>query len=348
MFKFAAYAESMKEEWDRFARSKGTVYHTTPFRDLLIAAFGYECLYHAVVDERSRICAIVPLVAGRNLGLRKVGVSLPFVNYADICADSEAAFRFAVESVAALRQERNLGYVELRFKDERIRDDSGWNVHTQHYTFELPLAGGEESVLALSSGSNRNHVRKAYKNDWFDVSFDAGHLDAFYRVYVRRMKQLGSPAPDIRYFRLFFEYLPEQARLLTVLDKRTGAVAGGMLLLTSPGNSTVYYPYGANLIEYNSKYLNNFMYWEAAKFGMRSGFAVLDLGRSQAGSGTYKYKEQWGAVPRQLQYAVISGEAGAGGPPDKQSLRLFVELWKKTPGFVTDPVGKKLIKYILP
>ena len=107
---------------------------------------------------------------------------------------------------------------------------------------------------------------------------------------------MGSPAPDIFFFQSFFENLPENASLLTVLDKQTEQIVGGMLLLKSPGDATLYYPYGANLLEYNSKYLNNFMYWEAVRFGIRSGMKYLDLGRSQNGSGTYKYKEQW--VPR--------------------------------------------------
>ncbi|GAA3409684.1 GNAT family N-acetyltransferase [Paenibacillus hodogayensis] len=348
MFKLVAYQDSMQEEWDRFAQATGTVFHTTAFRRMLLDSFGYTCLYHAVLDSDGALCAILPMVGGRNLGLKRVAVSLPFVNYTDICAVNEEAFRFAIDSVEALRNDRGLAYVELRCKERSLEGRPGWSRNVHNHTFVLPLEGGEEQVLALSSGSNRNHVRKAYKNDWFDVSFDTGHLEAFYEVYVGRMKQLGSPAPHIRYFRSFFDQLPGNAHLLTVLDKQTGVVVGGMVLVTSPGNSTVYYPYGSNRVEYNSKYVNNFMYWEAAKFGMRGGFANLDLGRSQTGSGTYKYKQQWGAVPRQLEYAVYAGGGSAGGPPDKESLSMFVGMWKAAPRFVTDPAGRMLIKYIFP
>jgi hypothetical protein len=299
------------------------------------------------MDENNRICALIPLVAGRNLGLKKVGVSLPFVNYTDICADSEEAFQFAVKSMIELKNKDRLGYIELRLKDQTL-DSPGWDINLHNHTFVLSLSEDEEKVLSLSSGSNRNHVRKVYKNDWFSVSFDTDHLESFYKVYVRRMKQLGSPAPDIRFFKQFFECLPEHSFLLTVLDKQSGDVVGGMLLLTSPSNSTVYYPYGANLSEYNSKYLNNFMYWEAVRFGIRNGFKHLDLGRSQTGSGTYKYKEQWGAKPEQLKYLIYNGSSKASGPPDKQSLRFFVDLWKAAPGFITDRAGKVLMKYLMP
>jgi len=349
MFQCVAYTDSMREEWDKFAWSRGTVFHTTALRRILLESFGYRCGYHAVVDGDGRIRALIPLVIGRNLALANVGVSLPFVNYVDICADGEESFRFAVESVKALKEERKLGYVELRFKDRGAEQvGPGWRAHFQNYTFVLPLDEDEEQVLALSTSGNRNHVRKVYRNDWFAVSFDKANLGEFYRVYARRMKELGSPTPDIRFFQKFFEHLPDHAHLLTVLDKESGEVAGGMLLVTSPGNSTVYYPYGANRVEYNRKYLNNFMYWEAVRFGIRNGFKYLDLGRSPAGSGTYKYKEQWGAKAERLAYLVYDGGGRAGGPPDRERLRLFVELWKKAPRFITDPVGKKLIKYVWP
>ncbi|TDF97089.1 GNAT family N-acetyltransferase [Paenibacillus piri] len=347
MYRCVAYNELMKDAWDRLASSKGTVFHSTAFRHILLSSFGYECRYHAVVDNEDRICALIPLAAGRNLGLTRAAVALPFVNYADICAISEEAFRFAIGAIERLQAELRLGYIELRLKAQHM-GGSGWSAQLQHHTFVLPLSEDEQQVLALSSSSNRNHVRKVYKNDWFAVSYDPGHLESFYRVYVLRMKQLGSPAPDIRFFKRFFEYMPEHTVLLTVLDKQSGNIVGGMLLLASPSNATLYYPYGANLAEYNNRYVNNFMYWEAIRFGIRNGFSYLDLGRSQTGSGTYKYKEQWGAAAKQLQYMVYGGEGNQSGAPDRQKLGLLVELWKIAPRFITDYAGKKLIKYVMP
>ncbi|TVY10080.1 GNAT family N-acetyltransferase [Paenibacillus cremeus] len=347
MFRCIAYTESMKDEWDRLALTQGTVFHSTAFRKLLLRSFGYQCAYHAIMDKDDRICAMIPLVVGRNLGLKRVAVSLPFVNYTDICAVSSDAMAFAIEAIAALKAKLGLSYVELRFKAQRIsRPD--WREQLQNHTFVLPLSSNEEEVLSRSSSSNRNHVRKVYKNHCFRVSFDLRHLDAFYKVYVRRMKQLGSPAPDIRFFKRFFELLPDHAALLTVQDSVTSATVGGMLLLKSPGNSTLYYPYGANLVEYNNKYLNNFMYWEAVRYGIRSGCQYLDLGRSQTGSGTYKYKEQWGAEAKQLQYLIYDGGQAAAAPPDKQSLSFFIELWKAAPSFVTNQAGKRLIRFLMP
>ncbi|WP_171631598.1 GNAT family N-acetyltransferase [Paenibacillus plantarum] len=360
MYRCLPYTEDMKEDWDRLAWSQGTIFHTLSFRQILLETFGYQCLYHAVVDQNGQICALIPLTSGRNLGLKQVGVSLPFVNYTDVCALNEEVSQFAIAAIGLLKEKYRLHYIELRFKNGTISGEGKQlsqmltqldSAHGQrneiNHTFVLPLTN-EDEVLSLSTRNNRNHIRKVYKNNWFQVSYDKGNLARFHKVYVRRMKQLGSPAQDIRFFQRFLDYLPDHAVLQTVLDAETGEVAGGMLLLISPGDSTLYYPYGANLTEFNHKYLNNFMYWEAVKLGIRSGLKQLDLGRSQAGSGTYKYKEQWGAAAEQLTYVVMGSTNKEAGPPDKEKLRFFIELWKIMPNMVTEPVGKQLIKYLMP
>lgn len=345
-FRCVAYQPVMREAWDRLASSKGSVFHSIAFRQILLESFDYHCAYHAILDRQDRICALLPLIAGRNLGLRSVAVALPFVNHADICADSEAARRFALESLPELCERYRFSYLELRLKTQDW-DCPGWTENLESCTFILPLSADAEQVLSLSTAGNRNHVRKVYRNNWFTVSLDPGHLDAFYQVYGKRMKQLGSPAPSIDFFKRFFEYLPGQAFLLSVLDRDYGQVVGGMLLLSSPGDQTLYYPYGANLIEYNNKYLNNFMYWEAVRFGINQQLKYLDLGRSPIGSGTYLYKKQWGAAAQQLRYLVYSGSR-ISTAPDRKKLSMLVNLWKHAPTCITDRVGKHLIPYVFP
>lgn len=347
MLRLVAYSEAMREEWDRFALSRGTVFHTIGFRQILLDSFGYRCAYHAVIDDHDRICGLLPMVVGRNLKWNQVGVSLPFVNHLDICADSEAAYRTMLNAIPGIKNVLDLQTVELRLKAQNV-DLPGWQAHFQNCTFELPLLGDETATLAQASASCRNHVRKTYKNAWFAVSFDPGRLPEFYKVYVKRMKQLGSPAPDLEFFTNFFRCMPAETTLLTVLERDTGRVIGGMLLIADPGNSTLYYPYGANLVEYNHQYLNNFMYWEAVRLGIRQGMKSLDLGRSPVGSGTYHFKMQWGAKPAPLQYLFYGNKEGTNGPPDREKLKVFIELWKVMPAFVTDRIGQTLIKYLMP
>ncbi len=345
------YTAALKKGWDELALARGTIFHTTAFRLILAESFGYTAADHAVLDADGRVAALIPLAIGRNLRLRRAGVSLPFANHADVCAVADDARATALAAIPAIAAAHGLDYLELRLTEGGGTPEPtgpGWAASRANYTFRLPLAGGEAGVFALSTSGNRNHIRKAAKHDLFAVSFDPGNLEGFYRVYRKRMKELGSPAPAIRFFEAFFTHLPDHATLLTVLDRAGGAVVGGMLLLASPGDNTLYYPYGATLVEYNSRYLGHFMYWEAVKYAIACGFGHLDLGRSPAGSGTYRYKEQWGARPVRLAYLTYSPSGAPAGPPDRGRLSPLIALWRAAPAFVTDMVGPRLISYLLP
>src|SRR5665647_2504686 len=103
MLRCVAYTDSMREAWDQYALAHGTIFHTIAFRRILLDSFGYQCGYHAMIDGQDRICALLPLVIGRNLGLKRVGVSLPFANYLDVCADSDEMRRLALEAIPGIQ-----------------------------------------------------------------------------------------------------------------------------------------------------------------------------------------------------------------------------------------------------
>ncbi len=345
MYKLIEYKEKNRKQWNQFAEENGTVFHRIEWKEILEKVFGYRGHYLMVMEEAGAIAALIPIMVGRDLLLKKAGISLPFVNYMDICCREETVYRFVVEQAHSLLNSLKLDYMELRLKDQTVEDDVV-GVKDNNYTFIIPLEGDEERVLSLSTANNRNHVRKVYKNNWFSVSFAPENLREFYRVYCITMKRLGSPAPSYGFFSETLEKMPQNTRLLTVIDNENGRIAGGMFLFTS--GDTIYYQWGGCLTEYNKKYINNFMYWEAVKFGLENGFKYLDLGRSPLDSGTYRFKQQWGAVPAQLKYYRFSKFPKNSKAVDKESLGIFISLWKKMPGLVTDTAGRILIKHVMP
>lgn len=345
MYKLIEYSNEYRLRWNEFVKTNGgTIFHLIEWKDILEEAFGYRGLYHLVLDGREEIVGIMPLVAGRDLLLRKVGASLPFVNYIDICCSSEDVFSYIIDQVEKLPARYGLKHIEIRLKEQAV-NKQGLSLNDTNYTLILPLDGDEEKVLSYSTSSNRNHTRKSYKNNYFTSCFGINKLPEFYEIYCRTMKRLGSPAPDYKFFKLITDKLGEYTTLLTVSDNETGRVIGGMFLFSF--GDTLYYPWGGSLAEYNKKYVNNFMYWEAAKCGISKGYKYLDLGRSPFESGTYKFKLQWGAVPFQLRYYRF-GSGAEGTEIDRDKLGLFVSLWKVMPGFITDFAGKILIKYVQP
>ena len=346
MYTLVKYSPALHSRWDEFAAKYGSIFHTIAFKRLLEENFGYTDLYHYLADKNGTIKALLPMVSCKNILQAKVAVGLPFINYLDFCHDATIKVEDIFPYLEQLQTQTAAKYLQVRLKNYSQAVD-GWQQNTDNSTFLLPLSGSEQDVLALSSGSNRNHTRKVYKNNHFAVSFDRANLAQFYKVYQKRMHELGSPAPTLEFFQSFFRHFPEQVQLLTVLDQQTGAVVGGMLLIASQTDNTLYYPYGANLVEYNNKYLNNFMYFEAVKLGQRLGMEYLDLGRSPLDSGTYRFKKQWGATPCPLNYLSYFGKNTAT-VPSKDNMAVFINIWQHLPRPLVNYLGARLIKNVLP
>lgn len=344
MLELIRYTDSYRVAWDDFvAANEGTVFHLTAWKKALEDTFGYEALYYMAV-ERNQIRGILPIMAGRDLLLRKTAASLPFVNHLEMLGDCTETREFLFASMEQICRAHGLNHVQVRLKEWMPAGmTSSWD--GSNYTLVIPLEGGEEKVLSLSTGSNRNHVRKVYKNDHFQVSYDKNNLDGFYRIYCKTMKRLGSPAPAKAFYKNILEAMPRHTELMTVADKATGAILGGMFLFIYA--DTVYYQWGGSLSEYNKMYINNFMYWEAVKLGILRGSKWLDLGRSPFEGGTYKFKLQWGAVPIGLKYCQVGGKSG-GVELNKENLGGFIKIWKILPDFMTDTIGRVLIKHLMP
>jgi hypothetical protein len=334
-------------EWQGFAAARGTVFHSLAWKRVLEESFGYTGRYLALVDGEDRIAGLLPLMVGRNLRLARVAVSLPFVNYLDLCCRDDAARAALIGFLGALPQRLGVRSVELRLLDGGLAC-AGASVDRSNATFVLPLEGGEEGLLAACSASNRNHVRKVYRRETFTADTDPSNLDVFYAIHARRQKQLGSPVPDVRFFRRIREALPEQTALLTVRVRETGTPAAAMFLFSS--GDTLHYAWGGSDVAYHREYVNVFMYWEAVRYGIARGHRWLDLGRSSrlaANSGTYVLKEQFGAVAKPLSYWRF-GAGGASMAEQRTQLAGAVALWKRLPAVLTDPFGALLVRYVLP
>jgi hypothetical protein len=89
------------------------------------------------------------------------------------------------------------------------------------------------------------------------------------------------------------------------------------------------------------------MYWNLLQRGIEKGSSEFDFGRSSVGSGTYKFKEQWGAKPKQAiwQYYVRKGDP-SDMRPDSPSKSRLVKVWKKLPLWLTRLLGPSIVRGI--
>lgn len=222
-------------------------------------------------------------------------------------------------------------------------------VERSNATFMLRLDVGEERLLADCKPSHRNHVRKAYRRGSFSARSDGSDLDEFYRVYSKRQKELGTPVPSIEFYRGVRAAFPQQAIVLTVRETEQNRVIAGMFLLGS--RDTLHYLWGGGEIEYNRQHVNAFMYWEAIRCAIARGYRHLDLGRSpQAAdhSGAFGFKLQFGVDPTPLAYCRIGAGAAREAGDDRAGFAAAASVWRRLPALLTGPLGRVLIRYVIP
>lgn len=123
MYRLIEYKEEYRKQWNSFVNENGTVFHSLEWKEVLEDSFGYESCYYMVIDEEGVISGIIPMITGRDITLKKAGISLPFVNYVDICVVCDSAYNFIVEQIPSLLNGLKLDYIELRLKNGVIKDD---------------------------------------------------------------------------------------------------------------------------------------------------------------------------------------------------------------------------------
>ena len=88
------------------------------------------------------------------------------------------------------------------------------------------------------------------------------------------------------------------------------------------------------------------MYWEVLKFAISQGVESFDFGRSTIDGGTYRFKRQWGAIPKQLywHYWLNEGEQLPALNPSNPKYALMISIWKKIPVLLTKYLGPPIVK----
>ena len=134
------------------------------------------------------------------------------------------------------------------------------------------------------------------------------------------MRDLGSPVHSRGFFRAMLAALPGTARILLVRDKGGRTVGAAVCLFF---RDTIMVPWVSSLREAFALCPNFVLYWEVIRYGCRTGYRVLDLGRSFRSAGTFEFKRQWGAHAASAAVDLPRHPAGRGAPggPRRQPLR---------------------------
>lgn len=330
------------ERWDEFVRGHAAAggYHLWGWRGVFEAAFGHETIYLSA-EQGGAIVGVLPLVIFESRLFGRFAVSLPFVDGGGLCVRDAQVGRMLIDRAAAIADDKRLSHVELRHTS-RQRPELPVRQHKVGMSLRLGSESGE--AWAALDRKVRNQVRKAEKSGLVERRGGAELLDAFYDVFARNMRDLGTPV----YSRAFFEHVVgtfADSSTIFLVDHGGQTVAAAIALVHG---DTLAVPWASSLREYRAQSPNNLLYWRIIEHAIHSGLATLDFGRSTPGEGTFQFKEQWGARPSPLhwEYVLRPGAQLPDLSTKNPRYRAAIAAWKRLPVPLTRVLGPHIVRSI--
>lgn len=328
------------EEWNAYAAKNpaASLYHRAEWRQLISKTFGHDGIYCIARNERHEIVGILPLI---RLNSRLFGdflVSMPYFNYGGAVADHPAI----EEKLMAFANDQagQMGVSHVEYRDDVTHQ--GLPVQTHKVNMMLALPTDSDTLWDSFSSKLRAQIKRPYRENP-QVCFGGKEvLDDFYTVFTRNMRDLGTPVYAKNFFINILNTFPDESTIICVKMKDKPVAAGFLL---NHGN-ILEIPWASTVKSVNPLSMNMLMYWEVLKFGIDQGLKWFDFGRSTVDGGTFRFKRQWGAQPKQLywHYWLKKDQELPSLNPSNPKYALMIYLWKKMPLVLTKYLGPPIVK----
>jgi len=330
------------QAWDDFVlHSPSTsLYHLSTWKELQERTFRHPT-YYLYVEDNHHIVGVLPLVYVKSMIFGKSLVSMPFVNYGGIVAENDAARKKLLGAAIDIVKKNRMGQLELRHQEPYAL---GLARSQSKVSMILDLPESSDKLWATFKSKLRSQIRKPMK-EGFETRFGGREMvKDFYQVFAVNMRDLGSPVHGKKFFNNIMDLFPERTRICVVYSDATPIAAGFLIGY----REQLEIPWASAIRTYNRSAPNMLLYWKVLEYACDHGFKKFDFGRSTLDTGTYRFKAQWGARPKQLYWDYWSHNPDNLKPVNHTSpgLARMVALWKKLPVGLTRLIGPAVRKNI--
>lgn len=330
-------------EWTRYALAHpaSTGCHAFGWRAVIGEAFGHPSYYLIARGPENEVQGILPLVFLSSRVFGRSIVSMPFLNYGGVLSDNADAQQALLEAALNVRRRTGASHVQLRHMGPAPIE---WPCRQHKVAMHLELPAQFPLLWKAFSSKLRSQIRRAQK-EGMTVKFGGSELVAdFYTVFVRNMRDLGTPVYGRRFFTAIAARFPQEARIVTVSLGKQPLAAGFVFGF----KDTLEIIWASSDRRYNHLSPNMLMYSSVLEYACEHGFRRFDFGRSTAGSGTYRFKAQWGAkpVPLHWYYALQKEGPLPDLSPTNSKFGLAIAVWRRMPLILTRWAGPHIVKFI--
>ncbi len=365
-------------EWDAFVDgcADATHCHRYGWRGVLERVFGHECIYLAARGGAGRLHGVLPLVRVRSPLFGHFLVSMPFLNYGGPIGDPAAVEALVVAAASRAASDR-VSLLELRNRAPIAIEPASpaWHRSARKITVVLDIppdgpstrppgkgrkrtGGGAAPGAGDSAGADRgpasalwtridakvrSQVRRPQK-EGVTVRFGADQLGAFYRVFARHMRDLGTPAQSRRLFEAIAAAFPEDVWFGCAYLGDQPVAAGCGFLWRDEFEMT----WASALSAHKRLAPNMLLYWSFMERAAERGVRAFNFGRCTPGGGTHRFKQQWGSRDEPLAWYDWSPGAGPAKTPspDDSAYAWGPRIWKHLPVPLATALGPRIVKYI--
>lgn len=328
------------EEWDSFAvRQKGyTHFHRFSWRSVMERVFGHECVYLAARQADGTLAGVLPLVRVRSRVFGHYLVSMPFVNYGGPIGSDAAILALADEAVTIAQRDR----VKLLEMRSRIPLDIKLPASHRKITVVLDLPRTPEMLLARFDAKLRSQIRRPQK-EGITVVFGPTQVEPFFSIFARHMRDLGTPTQSLAFFREIANQFPDDCWFGCAYLAGTPVAGGCGFRFDGEFEMT----WASSLRRYNREAPNMLIYWACMERAIAEGLTRFNFGRCTPGTGTHRFKMQWGGREEPLWWYDLATSAGATTPsPTDGVFRWGPRIWRRLPASITTTFGPSIVRYL--
>jgi CelD/BcsL family acetyltransferase involved in cellulose biosynthesis len=313
------------------------IYHHPAWIATIVRCYGFGATVAAMLDERGRVLAGIPLIDQRSLLLGRRLVGLPFSDFCPPLARDPGSLSALLAALAALGRAEGVRGVEIRWPLPGREGMYAGEPMLRHTTPLTPDTGDLFARLhrtrvqqpIRTASEHRVEVRRG--GSWDDLA-------TYYGLHVRTRRRLGAPPQPVRFFRLLREEVLDRGLGFLLLAHAGGRpVAGGIFLIWG---DTVVYKFNASDPVYWNVAPNHALLWEAMRWGGSEGYHLFDWGKTELGHhGLRDFKRGWGSREEVLNVSIIADEPPAvGGRGSARALMGY--MLRRSPLWLCRAVGE--------
>jgi FemAB-related protein (PEP-CTERM system-associated) len=326
--------------WDAFVRAQPgwTHFHLYGWRRVIGAVFGHDCPYLAATDGDGQLVGVLPLVHVRSLVFGQFIVSMPFVNYGGPLG-SDAAIRALAGFAIGLAADARGALLELRSR-HALPIELPASHRKITVTRELPPTA--DALWASLNAKVRSQIRRPRK-EGVKLRFGPTELEPFFQVFSKHMRDLGTPTQPRHLFEALLAEFGEDIVFCSAYLGDTPVAAGCAIRWGAECEMT----WASSLVQFKSVSANMLLYWGMMEHAIAHGVATFNFGRCTPGSGTHRFKEQWGGLDEPLWWYHASERGVVKAPsPSDSAYSWGPRVWKRLPVAVATTLGPRIVRYI--